>query len=1210
MATFDRDQFIREQVRKNLSSGGVSIGIPKGMEQDRSFFEKMFDVLRTAEYAMGGIISGKGIVEGVKQRVSPSQALGVTNGFVSLLTDIFLDPTTYLTMGTGGALKLTTKAGASIALTKSGSKAFFKLSKKVGAVNARKQFAEIALRNPDYINKGGLKWMGQTIIPQSAFTKVNKFAKDNIMKIPHMDKLGNKVTRVVNMFDPDYALRSNKVTADFADRYKFFTKGVRAKERKFIEDTAKLERPYYKKYGKEFTEHVTHYAENNSYLNKLEGELARDVKKIGDQIVEGHDMWAKIELKKGILNATLGEVVFKGMPKDVRKVVYKYVDDIIDGTIKTSDEFKSVLTKKELDVISKGGGEFMKALKEMITEHTRELAKTEKKIFKIKSINKGVFKKLESVKKDIETLSGRTIGAARKIIDSKDYTRIAKREADMKKSIEGLIELEAKSPKKAVAELTKVKNKIQKDLKETIDVYSKQNKKLKKEIAALKNKNTKKAVEKIELQKDVERLLKEYNKEYQTIAKEISATKTLGKSGVSRLKKLEKDIEYLIKRMTETPTGLLSKQEAAGIIGKSTGVIAKIDYLLDIGIKNPEEALKNLGFWKTDLQTTIKELTGEYKALLAREKELSKMFKGKNSYENIFNQIKNTEPNVDAYIRHTLTEKGKKYVRDKGGGVLYNALPKSLRAKLGAGETRNIRKAIKDINDEMREKVGGDMFEADAFKAFAFRGVEHIRAVESKRFLDEVVKDYGKLAMEGEKVRIDQGLKYVRSTNKHLDGYLVPEEIARSIDKTMEVLTADRATNEVLKHYDKIHSIWKGSVTGWFIAFHTRNAIGGIYNNWLAKIDVSSYKKYADLEIDLKKGGNKMWVLPTGETKTTNQLLNEAKKVGAINQPGMIDVMMELEDLMGKTTFQKLGNFPKVAMETVENAIRMPLYLDRRLKGFSARDAAKEVWKFHYDYSPEGLKPFERNVMRRFIPFYTWTSRNVPLQLEQFAKQPAKYGLFPKARDALAGEEGREEYKNLPEWMKNIMTVKLGENAGASMWLQLNLPIDDLNKLPLDRQGVKELTTLLTPFLKVPMELIANRDFFFGKDIVDPNLPKEFQTAKAIEQVKYIPTPLKEFLNIRKVKYKTKKKGKVVWEERYEMDAVKLHLLQGAVGRYYSTVGQMFDKDKSFAGKVLRLIVGMPVQELDMETQKYYNTYQKEKEERAIKSYLKPRKFD
>ena len=1077
MASFDRDQFIREQVRKNLSSGGVSIGIPKGMEQDRSFFEKMFDVLRTAEYAMGGIISGKGIVEGVKQRVSPSQALGVTNGFVGLLTDIFLDPTTYLTMGTGGALKLTTKAGASIALTKSGSNAFFKLSKKVGAVNARKQFAEIALRNPDYINKGGLKWMGQTIIPQSAFTKVNKFAKDNIMKIPHMDKLGNKVTRVVNMFDPDYALRSNKVTADFADRYKFFTKGVRAKERKFIEDTAKLERPYYKKYGKEFTEHVTHYAENNSYLNKLEGELARDVKKIGDQIVEGKNMWAKVELKKGILKSTLGEVTFKGMSKDVRKVVDKYVDDIIDGTIKTSDEFKSVLTKKELDVISKGGGESMKALKEMITEHTRELAKTEKKIFKIKSINKGVFKKLESVKKDIENLTKKTIGVSEK--------RIAKK-----------------------------------------------------------------------------------------------------------------------------TSSILSKQEAAGIMGKSTGVIAKIDYLLDIGIKNPEEALKNLVLWKTDLQMAIKELTGEYKALLAREKEMSKMFKGKNSYENIFNQIKNTEPNVDAYIRHILTNKGREYVRDKGGGVLYNALPKSLRVKLGAGETRNIRKAIKDINDEMREKVGGDMFEADAFKSFAYRGVEHIKAVETKRFLDEVVKDYGKLAREGEKVRVVEGLKYVRSTNKHLDGYLVPERIAEHIDKTAQILTGDKATNEVLKHYDKIHSIWKGSVTGWFVAFHTRNAIGGVYNNWLAKIDVSSYKKYADLEIDLKKGGNKMWVLPTGETLTTTQLVNEAKKVGAINQPGMVDVMMELEDLMGKTTFQKLGNFPKVAMETVENAIRMPLYLDRRLKGFSARDAAKEVWKYHFDYAPEGLKPFERNVMRRFIPFYTWTSKNVPLQLEQFAKQPAKYGLFPKARDALAGEEGKEEYKNLPEWMKNIMTIKLGENAGAAMWLQLNLPIDDLNKLPLDRQGVKELTSLITPFLKVPTELLMNRNLFFGRDIVNKDLPAEFQTAKAIEQVKYIPTPLKEFLNIRKVKYKTRKKGAVVWEERYEMDAVKLHLLQGAVGRYYSTVGQMFDKDKSFAGKVLRLIVGMPVQELDMETQEYYNTYQKEREERETKSYLQRRKFE
>jgi hypothetical protein len=42
--------------------------------------------------------------------------------------------------------------------------------------------------------------------------------------------------------------------------------------------------------------------------------------------------------------------------------------------------------------------------------------------------------------------------------------------------------------------------------------------------------------------------------------------------------------------------------------------------------------------------------------------------------------------------------------------------------------------------------------------------------------------------------------------------------------------------------------------------------------------------------------------------------------------------------------------------------------------------------------------------MRRLMPFYTFTSRNLPLQAKGIAKHPGKYAAVQKAR-----EEGRRD---------------------------------------------------------------------------------------------------------------------------------------------------------------------------------------------------------
>lgn len=662
------------------------------------------------------------------------------------------------------------------------------------------------------------------------------------------------------------------------------------------------------------------------------------------------------------------------------------------------------------------------------------------------------------------------------------------------------------------------------------------------------------------------------------------------------------------------------------------------------GVTNPGKTIINLiEFDKKTGNKVIDDIAGW---MTARHKEMG--------FAEIKRNILAEEVPVElpGYMRHYLTKEGRDFLKTKGKVVREEFLGdvKKFRVNAPFAKGRKLKAPVNEINNLYKEKYGVKIFEEDAFKAFGQRTIEHIQATKMYDFFDNLVKEgiakqapivptlkrtktgLKKVSQTSKKTMMD-GVKMVETKIPQLDGFLVPEPIAEHLDMIHSFMQKDEVSKNFLNIFDKAQRIWKGSVTGWFPAFHSRNAIGGVFNNWLGGL--KNLNRYVITEKIIRNQKGEI-ITDIGTKYSHDQVRRLVEDLGVTGAPGMVDVMKNTEEMMrlgyiaqsggfvkaiGKKAASKefkesgkmLMQYPRMAMEAVEDRLRIPLFIDRLIKGDSPTQAAKHVFKFHFDYAPEAFTSFERNVMRRVIPFYTWTRNNVPLQIEQMMKQPGKYAGLEKLRKeigAASGQEAVNEEQYLPTWMKEMFIFRLpGESKeGLPRYLQVDLPLEDINKLPFTESGRREIISLLSPFIKFPVERIANRNLYFGSDVYDASLPREYQTSKTMEALKFLPGPIKKYLNFKEVTKKDPMSGEPV--KAYEMDSLKLHMLRSILaGRFYSTMASATDSELDAWMKLSRILGGVPVRPVDMEEEKFRRMKEQEYLTKDILRYIKQREL-
>jgi len=535
------------------------------------------------------------------------------------------------------------------------------------------------------------------------------------------------------------------------------------------------------------------------------------------------------------------------------------------------------------------------------------------------------------------------------------------------------------------------------------------------------------------------------------------------------------------------------------------------------------------------------------------------------------------------YMAHVLTDEARDFTKRYGFDI------PALQKGLGFSKSRTIEGSAESINKEFRSWLKGmgekefDLFEEDALKALASRGAGSIRARTAKALRDEAADNFGILdgAMQekagkffNDKVNIIDGTKYVPTPGIKMGAgedlveigakgaSWVPEGIARDMEEINKVFINDDSTKELFKIYDKALGWFKGSVTSIFPSFHMNNLKGGIFNNFIA--GVTNPGVYFDVGKIINKSDEvvkfKNW------SGTYKQLAEELGKRGAINAGGYMDIAAEL-DRAGKMGAQggPIKRGTQKIMNKIETFNRGSLALDTLRKGGTMDEAVEKIFKYQFDYMPEAFTPFERNVMRRIIPFYTWSRNNIPLMLEASVKQPGKIGAVGKvARDV--SNISPEERAQMPGYMKESFPIKVGDQT----FYGANLPIEDLNRL-----NMKGFMSSMSPMIKAPLERYTGKNFFFDQPIED--------FKRAPSWFKGMPKPIKDFFGYAP---KTGAKG----QDTSELDPYKYHLLTSVLGRYVFTADKLADPDTSKTIKTLYALLGVKGTNFDPKQMEYYNT--------------------
>lgn len=374
-----------------------------------------------------------------------------------------------------------------------------------------------------------------------------------------------------------------------------------------------------------------------------------------------------------------------------------------------------------------------------------------------------------------------------------------------------------------------------------------------------------------------------------------------------------------------------------------------------------------------------------------------------------------------------------------------------------------------------------EAFHSDPVYSTTIRGVRGERARTSVEFYNDL-KMKGLALPEGE-----APTTWLPVKQAELAGFRLPPEVAKNMDGWYKFVQDPHTQNEFLHLFDKTQDWWKAWTLAVFPSYHIRNFVGNMWNNWLAGVhDLNDYKLALEVQFP-GKFGQKTITGGLGKQYTSDSIMQVMKELGVVDR-GFVaqDVGRTIEQELEKGTIWSPGRNNILVKKgfkfgsQIENNARIAHFINRIKTGNTEAEAALSVKKYLFDYSE--LTDFERNVMKRAFPFYAWTRKNVPLQIQHLIMEPAKFSSTFKAQNEFQNSTPASE-RYLPSWMSENFPLRIRKNqAGQYEYFLLNnwLPAADLAKV---LQLHQTALNMMSPIPKEILQQAFNYDVFLKKKI-------------------------------------------------------------------------------------------------------------------------------
>ncbi len=301
-----------------------------------------------------------------------------------------------------------------------------------------------------------------------------------------------------------------------------------------------------------------------------------------------------------------------------------------------------------------------------------------------------------------------------------------------------------------------------------------------------------------------------------------------------------------------------------------------------------------------------------------------------------------------------------------------------------------------------------------------------------------------------------------------------PKHVADYLEKAHTLWNKEE---DVVNTYKKLVTSWKS----WVVATpqqHATNLLGNIYNTYVhGDMSLNEMRKLIPETMKIVKGKKPMPAVRMGNRVLNgNEVEKLARDYEIIGTSGRYELPSYTS---GKTySFNPLNSnnvISKMSLDIgqhrVEEPFRLAVFLNHLRKGKSAEEAAIATKDVLFDY---GELTDEFKFLRDYgvVPFITWISKNIPLQIESTLKHPDRLArvesLLTDTQNLMGGSDTIVPQDDTREGL-------LASGIGRAT--RLPLPLMDMNKVPLGDYSVgdarNDWAAGMAPQLKMPLEWLT-----------------------------------------------------------------------------------------------------------------------------------------